>query len=496
MPSAIYGCAKIKSNRYPNANHRATSPRRLPIQELQLRWSKSRLRPVRMPGSAEHHTLLVYALLAVIGLVVLIAKLKVHPFIALTLASLFIGLCSGMPLAGIAQRFQEGVGAMLGSIAIVVGLGMILGKLLSESGGAQVVATTLIHALGEARLPWTMLLIGFLVGIPVFFTVGVVLLVPILFTLLKETRQPLLSLGIPMLAGLSVVHGLVPPHPGAMAAIGITKADPGKTILYSLGIGFAAAVVAGPLLGRFLAKRVQLGPAAAVAREFSSAGSQVRPPCFLLAVFTITLPVLLMLLATMADLLLAKNHPARQGFEFIGSPVVAMLMATLFSFYSFGTARGFRGPKLLHLAESCLAPAGSILLVVGAGGGFNKVLVSSGVGEAITSLAQSASVSPLLLGWGVAALIRVATGSATVAITTAAGIAAPFAATVPGTNMELLVVATGAGSLILSHVNDGGFWFVKEYFGLTVTQTLRTWTVMETIISVVALFFVLLVNWL
>jgi gluconate:H+ symporter, GntP family len=434
------------------------------------------------------------ALGAVVGLVVLIARFKVPPFVALTTVSLLLGLAAGMPLTTLVQAFQEGVGAMLGSIAVVVGLGMIMGKLLSESGGAQTVASTLIHALGEPKLPWTMLLIGFVVGLPVFFTVGVVLLVPILFTVLQQTRKPLLSLSIPMLAGLSVVHGLVPPHPGPMAAIGIIKADPGRTIAYAIVIGFAASTLAGPVLGRFLAKRVLIAAEPTMARAFGSPKGQVRPPGFGLTVLTITLPVLLMLLAAIAQLLLAKTHPARQWFEFMGSPVLAMVTATIFSFYSFGLGRGMTGPQLFQLAESCLAPAGSILLVVGAGGGFNKVLVASGVGGAVTSLAQSVSISPLLLGWAVAALIRIATGSATVAITTAAGIAAPFAWNVPGTNLELLVVATGAGSLILSHVNDGGFWFVKEYFGLTVPETLRTWTVMETVISITALLLVLLAN--
>src|ERR1041385_6281979 len=294
-----------------------------------------------MPGAVPHPLLLLYVLLAVIGLVVLIARFKVHAFIALSLASLFVGLCSGMTLTGIVQAFQEGVGAMLGSIAVVVGLGMVLGKLLAESGGAQVVATTLINALGQRRLHWTMMLVGFVIGIPVFFTVGVVLLVPILFTILKRTGQPLLYLGIPMLAGLSAVHGLAPPHPGPMAAIGIPQADPGETLVYSLAIGLAAAVVAGPLLGRFIAAHVQVGPAPALAGQFDSTAPGTRPPGFGLILLTILLPVLLMLLGTVADLSLAKGSRARDSLDLIGSPVVAMLAATLFAFYSLGTARGF-----------------------------------------------------------------------------------------------------------------------------------------------------------
>ena len=446
-----------------------------------------------MFGLGQQTTLLLYALLAVIGLVVLIARFKLHAFPALILASVFVGACSGMSLSSIAESFQEGLGKMLGSIAAVVGLGMILGKLLAASGGAEVVAGTLIKALGERRLPWTFMLIGFLVGIPVFFTVGVVLLAPILFTVVRDTKRPLLQLGIPMVAGLSVVHGLVPPHPGPMAAIGITKADPGKVILYSLLIGLPTAVIAGPVFGRFVAPRIALDSSRVLGR-YATQNLPGQAPNFALSVFTILLPVFMMLAATVADLSWAKGSRLREVMDFAGSPIIAMLTATLFSFYSFGLARGFNRQQLLSMTEECLAPAAVILLVVGAGGGFNRVLVVSGAGDALASLAQSVQMSPLLLGWVMAALIRVATGSATVAITTAAGIVTPFAVRAPGTNMELLVLAMGAGSLVLSHVNDGGFWFVAEYFGLNVTQTLQTWTIVETIIGVAGLGFVMLLS--
>lgn len=446
-----------------------------------------------MPNSTADPVLLLNVAVAVIAVVLLIARLKVHAFLALTLASIYVGLCARMDLPRIAQAYQEGVGAMLGSIAVVVGLGMVLGKLLAESGGAQVIAHTLIRWFGERYLDWALLWIGIIVGIPVFFTVGVVLLVPILFTVLGQTRQPLFRLGIPLLAGLSVMHGLVPPHPGPMAAIGITKADAGKTILFSLLIGLPAAALAGPFLGRFLARRIPVTVSPGSGRVWVPSEG-VTPPGFGLALFTILLPVLLMLAASVADLLLSRGNRVRDWMDFIGSPTVALLLASSFAFYSFGAARGLSRERLLRCAEESLAPAGSILLVVGAGGGFNRILVASGVGEALAAWAQATTVSPLLLGWMMAALIRVATGSATVAITTAAGLVAPVAASVPGTSMELLVIAMGAGSLILSHVNDGGFWFVREYLGITVPQTLWSWTVMETLISCAALLLVLLVN--
>jgi GntP family gluconate:H+ symporter len=344
-----------------------------------------------------------------------------------------------------------------------------------------------------------MMLIAFIVGIPVFFAVGLVLLIPIVVTVARETKTPLLHLGIPLVAGLSVVHCLVPPHPGPIAAIGFfhgaaATVDVGKVILYSLLVGFPSAIVGGPLLGTLLARRVTAPVGGGLAEQLKPSGDQKSSPSFGLAVFTILLPILLMLQATVADVTLPKESVVRQWLDFIGSPVVAMLVAVLFSFWSFGFGRGFGKEQVLKFTNDCLAPVAGILLVVGAGGGFNKVLVASGVGEAIANLAKGTHLSPLLLGWLVAALIRVATGSATVAISTAAGILAPIVTQAPGTNVELLVVAMGAGSLILSHVNDGGFWFVKEYLNLTVTQTLQTWTVMVTIVAVVALLLVLLLG--
>jgi GntP family gluconate:H+ symporter len=435
-------------------------------------------------------SLLFYALAAVVGLIVLIARFKLNSFIALIVASLFIGVASGMELRAIATAFQDGTGAVLGSIAAVVGLGIILGKMLDVSGGAGVVASTLIRAFGRHRLPSAILAVALIVGLPVFFTVGLVLLVPILFAVARETRSPLLPLGIPLLAGLSVMHGLVPPHPGPMVAADMFRADIGLTILYSLLVGIPTGIVAGPVFGAFIARRVVVS--VPEARE-PAASRRQRRPGFGLTLVTIVLPVALMLLATLADVLLPPDDRVRQIADFAGHPIVALVVAVLFSFYSFGAACGFDRNEILEFSSECLAPAATILLVVGAGGGFNRVLVTSGVGRAIAELATGSHVPILLLGWLVAALIRLATGSATVAITTAAGIIAPVAAATV-VNAELLVLAMGAGSLIASHVNDAGFWFVKEYFGMTVTQTLKTWTVMETVIAVVALAFVLLLD--
>ncbi len=444
-----------------------------------------------IPGLSQHASLLISALLSVVGLVVLIARFRMNAFVALVLASLAMGIAAGMNLADVATAFQNGVGKILGGIGMIIGLGTLLGKLLAESGGARVVADTLIRSLGEKRLPWAMLLVAFTVGIPVWFSVGLVLLVPILFTVARQSRVPLLVLGIPLAAGLSVTHGLVPPHPGPMVAIGALKADVGRTIFYSLLIGLPTAIVAGPFCARWLAARHEVsldgGPAAAL----TAANPPGSAPGFGLSLLTILLPVGLMLMATGAEIALPKENPVRSWVMALGQPLVAMTLAFLFACWSFGTARGFNSEQILKFTNDCVGPVAGTLLIVGAGGGFNGVLIASGVGTAIADMVKDLAVSPLILGWVAAALIRVATGSATVAITTAAGILAPIVAVKPGTNLELLVLSMGAGSLTLSHVNDGGFWFVKEYFNLTVTQTLKTWTVMETVISVVALALVL-----
>jgi len=351
---------------------------------------------------------------------------------------------------------------------------------MAESGGAERIAKTLIDRFGQKRVHWAMMVVAFLVGIPVFFQVGFVLLIPLVFTIAMETGISLVTIGIPLVAGLSVVHGLVPPHPAAMAAVGIFKADVGKTILYSIIVGLPTAIIAGPLYGKWIGSRLHKTVPAEIAEQLVQHKEARELPGFGNTLFTILLPVILMLIASVANVTLDQKSEAAKVLRFIGDPIVALLIATVYSFFSLGYARGFNRD--------------AVLLVIGAGGAFNKVLLDSGIGEQIAEVAKHSHFSPLLLGWGIAALIRVATGSATVSMMTAAGIVAPIAATMPGTNMELLVLATGAGSLILSHVNDSGFWMIKEYFGMTVKETLMTWTVMETIISVVAFVFILLLN--
>jgi len=430
--------------------------------------------------------LLLLAAGAVVALIVLIAHFRVHPFVALVVVSLVLGAAAGMPLGSVVDAFQQGVGSALGFIAVVVGLGTMLGKMMAESGGATRIATTLIARFGEKRVHWAIMFVAFIVGIPVFFQVGFVLLIPLVFTIARRTGLSLVKIGLPLVAGLSVVHGMVPPHPAAMLAVGAYHADVGKTILWSLLIGLPTAALAGPIFAAWVAPRVRLTRENPMAAILEGTAPKTMPS-FTVSVLTVLIPVFLMIGASAADVALGAGSQLRRVLDVVGSPIVALLVALLVSYWSLGARQGFTRSEILKFTNDCLAPTAAIILVIGAGGGFNKVLLASGVGNAIAGVATGSHASPLLLAWTIAALIRVATGSATVAMTTAAGIVAPIAAAVPGTSAELLVIATGAGSLVLSHVNDSGFWLIKEYFDMTVPQTLATWTVAETIIGVAGL---------
>ncbi|GAC1411925.1 MAG: GntP family permease [Gemmatimonadaceae bacterium] len=437
--------------------------------------------------------LLLYALLAVSALILLIARYKLHPFIALVSVSLVTGVAAGMPPVRAVKAFQGGVGNTLGFIAIVVGLGTMLGKIMAESGAATRIATTLIDIFGERRVHWAIMIVAFIVGIPVFFQVGFVLLIPLVFTLARRTGISLIKIGIPLVAGLSVVHGMLPPHPAAMLAVGAYHADLGRTILYGLLVGLPTAALAGPIFATWIAPRIKLPAENPLARQLEGESVQAMPG-FGISLFTVLIPVILMLLASATEIALDPASLLRSALHYVGNPIVSLLLALLFSFWSLARKRHFTREEVMKFCNDCLGPTAAILLVIGAGGGFNQVLVESGVGGAIANVAIGSHVSPLLLAWSIAALIRVATGSATVAMTTAAGIVAPIAVAIPGTNLELLVLATGAGSLMLSHVNDAGFWLIKEFFNMTVAQTLKTWTVAETIIGVAGLGFTMLLS--
>ncbi len=437
----------------------------------------------------DHHGifLLLAALCAVIALILLIAWARINPFIVIFVVSLALAVVAGMPLPQVVKSFEAGLGGTLGHIAIIIGLGTMLGKMVAESGGAERIAQSLIGFFGERWVPWSMMLVGLIVGLPVFFEVGFVLLIPIVFTVARRTGKSPILIGLPLVAGLSVVHGLVPPHPAAMLAVTLFHADVGRTIFYGLLVGIPSAVVAGPLYARWIAPKIHLPADNPMAVQLVDHPTDRGLPGFGITVSTLLLPVVLMLLASWADSFGQPGGRINQALRFLGDADIALLIGVIVSFVTLGKMRGFTRDTILRFSNECLAPTAVITLLVGAGGGFGRVLQDSGVSHAIIDLALRTHLSLLFLAWVIAALIRLAVGSATVAMSTAAGIMAPVALHVAGIRPELLAISVGAGALIFSHVNDGGFWLVKEYFNMGVAETVMSWSICETIISVLAL---------
>jgi len=436
--------------------------------------------------------LLVAAAIAVAVLIVLIVRVRLSPFIALIVASLGLALTVGIPPDKVVKTFEAGVGSALGHIALVVGLGTILGKMMVESGGAERIADTVIGFFGPRRADWAMMTVALIIGLPVFFEVGFVLLVPIVLTVARRLGQHPMRIGLPMAAGLSVVHAMMPPHPAAMLATQAYHADVGLTVLFALIVGVPTAAIAGPLYARLVVPR--LAPSSAPVADVVETAEPRVLPGFATTLLTLLLPVVLMLAGSVGAAAAVPGSALDGALRFVGTPVAALLVAVLVSYWTLGLARGMNVDAIQHFTHECLAPTAMITLVVGVGAGFGRILTESGVSAAIVQAATLAHLPIVVLAWLIAALMRVATGSATVSMATSAAIVAPLAAANPGIRPEMLVLATGAGSVILSHVNDGGFWLVKEYFGLTVADTIRSWTVCETLISIVALLLTLAIS--
>jgi GntP family gluconate:H+ symporter len=428
--------------------------------------------------------LLIALTLAGVGvLVVLVTWARLNAFLALLAAALLVGVGSGQPMLGVAKAFQEGLGSTLGGVAAVICLGTMLGKLLAESRGAEVLAKRFADFFGPRRIGWCIMALALVIGLTTWFAVGLILLAPILHTLTRETKRPFLHLALPLLACLSVMHGLMPPHPGPVMAINALHANQGKVLLWGFALGIPVAVIAGPLFARLADKRLAIS-ADTAAPPPPHPGA--HKPGFGLTLFSMLLPVGMMLVATLADLTLAEGN-LRALADFAGNPTVALFISVLFGHWSLGTRCGFGARQLLKFSEESVAAIGMTIVIVGGGGGFARVLQTSGAADAMGSMAAAAHLSPLLYGWLVSAFIRVATGSATVSITTASALLVPVLAAHPDANKELIVVAIGCGSLFLSHLNDGGFWIVKDCLNLSVAQTFRTWSVCETIIGLVGL---------
>ncbi|MFD7132506.1 gluconate:H+ symporter [Streptomyces sp. NPDC059894] len=444
--------------------------------------------------SAGHAQLGIAVLAGIAVIVLLITKFKLHAFLALTIGSLALGAFAGAPLDKAITSFTAGLGSTVAGVGVLIALGAILGKLLADSGGAdQIVDTILARASGRS-MPWAMVLIASVIGLPLFFEVGVVLLIPVVLMVAKRGNFSLMRIGIPALAGLSVMHGLVPPHPGPLVAIDAVQANLGVTLALGVLIAIPTVIIAGPVFSRFAARWVDVPAPDRMIPQRPSEELERRPG-FGATLGTIMLPVVLMLAKALVDIVVDDpEHSVQRVFDVVGSPLIALLAAVIVGMFTLGRPAGFSKERLSQLVEKGLAPIAGILLIVGAGGGFKQTLIDSGVGQMVLEISEDWSIPALLLAWLIAVVIRLATGSATVATVSAAGLVAPLAADMSTTHTALLVLAIGAGSLFFSHVNDAGFWLVKEYFGLSVGQTVKTWSVMETIISVVAGGLVLLLS--
>lgn len=421
---------------------------------------------------------------AVVILLFLIIKWKMQPFIALLLISMTTALAAGMPPDTVMKCIEKGMGGTLGFIAVVVGLGAMFGQLLEVSGGAERLTLTLLRVFGKDRATWAMSMAGFLVAIPVFFDVGFIILVPLVYSLSRDTKKSLLHYGIPLLAGLAVTHSFVPPTPGPIAVAQLVGADLGRVILFGTIIGLPCAILAGPIFGPWIAKRIHATvPDYMENEEARKSWKEEELPGFGIVFGMVLLPLFLILLNTVSSVFLAEDSTVRAVLSFIGHPFFALTAATLLAFTLLGTCRGLTRDQVNKVATSALAPAGIIILVTGAGGVFKQVLIDSGAGNALAQGLAKTGFHPVWVAFLIALVVRAVAGSATVAMLTAGGIIAPL---LIETQIEpaLLVIAIASGATAVSHVNDSGFWLVNRYFGLTTKQTLQSWTVMESIIGI------------
>ena len=438
-------------------------------------------------------TLLLLLLVSVGVLLFLVMKVKLHAFISLLLASILMGVMTGMDFHQIINSISSGMGGTLGSLAVIIGLGAMFGKMLEISGGAERLARTFLNIFGEKKAPYAMLIAGFLVSIPVFFDVGFIILVPLVYALHKSTKKSLLLFGIPLLAGLAVTHAFVPPTPGPILVANLVGADLGKVIFYGIICGIPAAIVAGPVWAKYISKKIYVEiPKYLDIDEKVITVSDEELPKFGVIFSLILLPIVMILINTFASAYLSDGK-LKDILTFIGNPIVALIVACIVSFIVLGRFKGLKMSDIQGVCNSALNSTGIILLVTGAGGIFKQVLVDSKIGDAVAHTFDTISFSPILLAFLIALIVRVSAGSATVAMATAGAIVGPLIA---NTNVEpaLIVVAIAAGSTALSHVNDSGFWLVNRYFGISEKDTLKSWTVMETLIGVVGLIMALILN--
>ena len=439
---------------------------------------------------------LILAFVAGIGvIVVLITLVKLHPFLSLIFGGLTVGLTAGENLSAVLTSFSDGFGATAAGVGILIALGAMFAKLLADSGGADEIVDTIVGAASPRALPWAMALVGAIIGLPMFFEIGLVLLMPVVYLVARRSQQSLITIGIPALAGLSAMHGFVPPHPGPLTAVGLLNADLGVTLGFGVLVAVPTIVVAGPLFGRLAGKWVVVAAPDTFATDPETLRAHGKRPRFSVTLFSVLLPVALMLGKALVDIFIDdKSQLFRRTFDAVGTPLVALLIAVVVGTVTLGRGAGMDRSAITKCIESSLPPVAGIFLIVAAGGGFKQVLVDTGIGTMLARWAEGVHISVLVLAWVLAVLIRLATGSATVATITASSLVLGLVQGMGSGELSLVVLAVGAGSLFFSHVNDAGFWLVKEYFKLSVGQTIKTWSIMETVLSVVGLAMVLILD--
>ncbi len=441
-------------------------------------------------------SLLLITLSAIGFLLIMVLVLRIHAFIALLLVSIYVGLITDMPLETIYESVQNGMGGILGFVAVIVGVGSIFGQILESTGGAQQMARRIVATFGVEKSEWALTIIGFIIAIPIFLDVGFIILVPLVYSLARSTGKSTLLFAIPLLAGLAVTHSFIPPTPGPVAVADILNAPLGMVILFGFIVGIPCAIIAGPIFGKYIANKIHLDPPELETTD--EADTDERKYSLFSIIFSILLPLILIVARTLLEFLVKNESLERTSFTdaiiFLGHPFSALIIATFYAVIFLGLRGGFSKTQILEMANKSLGPAGVIILVTGAGGVFKQILVDSGVGKNLAELMAEMPLSPLVLAYLLAVVIRVTQGSATVAMITAAGMIAPILdlAGTSGAYNALTVISIASGATILSHVNDSGFWLIGKYLGMTEKQTLRSWTVMETIISIVGFVLTLL----
>lgn len=449
--------------------------------------------------------LLLTAVISVLVLVALIvSRIRMHPLLALMLVSIGVGLATGMAPGAVVKNITDGAGKTLGAVGVVIALGAMLGKILADSGITEQIASAILRHASDRMVPWAMTLVAFIVGIPMFFEVGLVVMLPLIFSVARKLQErerfkgsAYVYVGVPVIAALAAMHGMVPPHPGPLTAIATLKTAVGPTMLYGFLAALPAMVLAGPLYGAFIAPRMTTQPDKALLDQFTLAPQSAatgKPPGVGLGIFAALLPALLMLLHALSETFLAKDSSFAHMAEFIGNPLIAMLVGVLFAAVFLVYTRGGDAEKLRDTLSASLKPIVGIMLIIAGGGAFQQVLTSAKVGDAIVHMTQQFAFPPLILGWLIAMLLSVSTGSATVGIVGAAGLLAPLAGADPQLNLPLLALSIGCGSLFFNYANHAGFWLVKESFGMSMGEATKTISVVQSIVAVVGLLMVLLFN--